>query len=203
MTERGSVIAIEGLIGVGKTTAGTLFIERRNESSRCAFFEEKVNEELLQLFLSDMTKYAFAFQLSMLESRINVQKEAKAFAKTGGTAIIDRSTIGDRAFARLHYEKGNISPQEWDVYNSIFSSALEHSPDKIVFFDCHPQVSLDRIRKRDRAGETRDYTYEYLEQLSKCYESSLRETYMIPIVRLEWNKDRTTKEIVELLHSLF
>lgn len=198
----GQVVAIEGAIGVGKTTAGMLLkdsYEHGNE--KVAFFEEKVSEELLSLFLNDMKRYAFAFQLSMLESRINTQKEARCFADSGGIAIIDRSTIGDRAFAQLQLHKGNITEEEWAVYNAIYQRNT-HLPDKIIYLACTPQISLERIRKRGRTSETKDYTMEYLQSLTQSYEDSLQNTFMIPITRVEWNTERNAKDIVKTLSCL-
>lgn len=194
----GRVIAIEGGIGAGKTTAGCILKDTIPNSK---FFEEKVTEDLLQLFLDDMKKYAFAFQLSMLESRINTQREARQFAENGGIAFIDRSTIGDRAFALLQYEKGNISEREWEVYESIFRKNTYH-PDKIVYLDCVPQISLERIKKRDRSSETKDYTIDYLTSLSESYEKVLRTTFLIPITRIEWNSNRNSGEITKILSEV-
>jgi deoxyadenosine/deoxycytidine kinase len=69
-TLRGAVIVIEGIIGSGKTSLGRKLTQMIAGSNiPCKFFEEEVNDELLALFLKDMKKYAFTFQLFMLANR--------------------------------------------------------------------------------------------------------------------------------------
>lgn len=196
----GQVIAVEGLIGAGKTTACHCLAEQlRKHGFQVELFEEEVNLDLLQLFLADMKKYAFAFQLYMLESRINALRIAHRFAQQGGIAILDRSMVGDRAFGTLHYQQGNISQPEWEVYCSLFRDNIEALPNKIIYLSCDSKVSLERIYKRDRAGEKKDYNLEYLDNLQASYEKSLAMIEMVPVIRVNWNGDRDKEGISEAI----
>src|SRR3990167_5943525 len=94
---RGSIILIEGIIGAGKTTLAYKMTDLLTRVGiPVKFFEENVNGYLLDLFLKDMKKYAFAFQLLMPAQRRNIYLQAMEFSRMyNGVSIIDRSLYGD------------------------------------------------------------------------------------------------------------
>lgn len=61
---RGSIICVEGIISAGKTTLGKNLAKYLNEIGiKAEFYQEFVDESLLQLFYANPEKYAFAFQV--------------------------------------------------------------------------------------------------------------------------------------------
>lgn len=180
---RGILIVVEGSIGVGKTTAGKAIEENlKSKGIDAIFYPEYVNNDYLNLFLSDMKAYAFGFQSVMLSKRIAIYREARAHTKKGGVAIVDRSILGDIAFAVMHHKNGNINSIEWAAYLSMVKQELKDSPDYIIYLDCELDEEMERIRKRSRGLESTAYTREYLSNLKDAYMKAFEEyVRMLPV----------------------
>lgn len=170
------IVAIEGGIGVGKTTLGKSlmrFIRNHENWEHKDFYPEPFNQKMLEQFLSDKKKYAYAFQLYMLNRR----QTNYALAKAGNRdAIIDRSLAGDYVFASVQHRLGNITDSEFEVYQQIFNEFAPYEPDVIIYLRTSTEVAMNRIKTRDRNGEC-SYTEEYLNEISREYENTLKETY--------------------------
>jgi len=152
------------------------------------FLEENVDTLMLNLFLSDMKKYAFAFQMLMLAQRQKTYMQGIEFArKENGVVIIDRSLYGDIAFCSLHVDRGNISDAEWQAYESVMCSTLLPQPSCILYLEVTPEVALERIIARNRGEEPSTYTIEYLHDLDVNYKVAMEES-RIPIQYVDWNE---------------
>jgi len=206
---RSSIIIVEGVIGVGKTTFGrstAAFLDSVGLKAR--FFPEFVNDVLLKQYIGDMGKYAYSFQLFMLTKRLEIYKEAQRFAEAGGIAIVDRSLPGDMAFAKMQYTNGNITEEEWKVYLSLAEQDSQPEPRAVIFLECSPEKSLDRTLRRGNKAETSGYTLGYMKQLSEAYKAVI-EQLKCSLVKVDWNEDRTVinsrlsnADIIECLEAI-
>ena len=91
-------------------------------------------------------------------------------------AILDRSLSGDRVFARLHLEEGNISKLDWDTYEMCYN-LMCHTllpPTRLIFLDVQPETAHRRMVKRSRDAEA-GVPLEYLVKLRKGYQDLLKE----------------------------
>lgn len=187
----GSVIGIEGLIGVGKTTIGKSLVKFLNKNGfKAKFYKEKVNKPLLDLYLSDMKNNAFLFQQIALQNRLNIYKNATNFAKTGGIAIIDRTLPGDMTFAKMQNKKGFFTEQQWDIYKNTLQNRKKDSPSLIAYFRVSPNLAYYRMCKRNNKSEKSGYTVSYFEELDKSYNEvidSIRDR--INVLNIDWSKD--------------
>jgi deoxyadenosine/deoxycytidine kinase len=188
---RGSIILLDGNIGSGKTNLCSKLTSYLNEVGLSAqHFDEEIDDDFLELFLSDMRKHAFAFQLWTLSSRLNIYLRAMDFAhRLNGVSIVDRSVIGDLSFARMHYESGNISADEWKIYGIMLNKSRLSNPLCLLYLDVSAETSMKRIQTRNRGSESSTYTLEYLESLRLSHEDSLKISGL-EIKRLDWNKSR-------------
>lgn len=190
---RAGIFCIEGIIGVGKTTLG-ISIEKYLNSIGipCKFYHEFVHKEFLDLYISDMPKYAFSFQMTMLMKRIEIYKEAEAFAKTGGVAIVDRSLSGDYSFAYMLKQKNIISDIEWNIYNTMIDLASLPTPTMCIFLKCDPKTALKRVEIRGNISEIQGYNLDYMTELVEAY----GEVLALPISQnlnvkvINWNKSK-------------
>jgi deoxyadenosine/deoxycytidine kinase len=129
------VVALEGQIGVGKSTlCGKI---KELFSSDVAIYKEQTNELFLKLFYSNPAKYGFAFQWGMLKTRVYQLRLAQQDIKHGRHPdkqffFWDRSMIGDYTFALWNHLLGSISREEMDVYESEFGGSMKEF-DKIPF----------------------------------------------------------------------
>jgi deoxyadenosine/deoxycytidine kinase len=159
------VILIEGQIGVGKTTIG-MIIEKRYG---IPLYRELANPDTLSLldrFYTDKTRWAFTLQIHFLNERFRMIKEI--FRNGGG--VLDRSIFGDRIFAEMLHEDGDMSDEEFNTYSTLLDNMLEHvqHPQLLIYLDSTVDTALERIKRRNRgleAGIPRDY----LESLNARY----------------------------------
>ena len=71
----GSIIAIEGLIGAGKTTASnSIYHFLKKIGFKVKLFKEFVNNDLLKQYIDDMEKYSYTFQIAMVMNRLETYK---------------------------------------------------------------------------------------------------------------------------------
>jgi len=196
-------IWVEGIIGAGKTTFATE-IGKRLE---LRVIEEPVEENpYLGLFYKDQKKYAFGFQIFMLHRRC-IQQRLAADEATGvggfKGAILDRSLFGDRVFAKIHAEEGNIEPIDYNTYEMAYSfiSRTLLPPSLLVFLDIQPETALSRVNKRKRPEED-GLPLDYLKKLRKGYLNMLVEGergllpwgHAVRVCRIPWDPDTLTEE---------
>lgn len=193
---RGTVITVEGLIGIGKTTLGQAMVAFLNQLGLNArFFPEYVNREFLGKYIANMEEYSFSFQLFMLQKRIEIYREAQAFARTGGIAIIDRSLNGDYTFALMQKDKGFFDDEKWGIYNAILQGETIPEPSITLYLVCTPETSLRRVHKRGNEEEIRGYTLEYMEELAAAYNKSMK-VVKHPVLTVEWEYDVPVADLV-------
>jgi deoxyadenosine/deoxycytidine kinase len=196
----GSIICIEGLVGAGKSTLGKKLCQYlKSQNLNVKFYPEFVNKDLLKLYINDMKKYAFSFQVIMLRERLRVYKEAYEFANTGGISIIDRSLVGDYTFARMQYEKKFFSLNEWEVYLSMLKQESSYQPSIILYLNCESTVAFERMKKRGIQSEIDGYTLDYFNDLNSSYENTLAENNA-RVHKLDWNKSSNVDK--EVLNSV-
>lgn len=155
-------IAIEGVIGVGKTSLAKKIQERLNAELILEQFE---SNPFLEKFYSDRKRYAFQTQMFFLINRYKQQEELNQENLFTEYIVSDYLFEKDRIFAYL-----NLSGEELKLYESIFP-LLERNlrkPDLVVYL----QSSIDRlmfnIKRRSRKIE-RNLTRSYIEELSEAY----------------------------------
>jgi len=183
----GKRIALDGLPGAGKTTLGNS-IKRYLESKKIktVFLSEYVNSKLLNLYISDMSKYGFMFQVAMLKEKKMIYERAEELAQSGYVVIIDRSRIGDLSFARMQRENYGWSDDEWNVYLSMYD---ELNPvDIIINLDTSVEVAFERKTSRGRDGES-SYTLEYYNNLKNVQDKELEKRASDVMITVDWNDD--------------
>jgi deoxyadenosine/deoxycytidine kinase len=168
-------LSMEGNIGVGKTTLSRkfydYFVNGKKESA--VLIEERVNGEWLHAFLENPGKMATLFQIKRLMETINAVKEMGAKRETYHHfksklhCVGDRLPLGNLAFAMVHYQSGNMESSLFDLYGTTLSDGGPYVYPDILFLRCSPEKSLERIRHRNRGGET-SYTLDYLRQLDEA-----------------------------------
>jgi len=155
-------IAIEGVIGVGKTCFAQLLAERMSARLVLEKFEEN---PFLEDFYHDPERYAFQTQLFFLLSRYRQQLELKQVDLFHNLLVADYMFDKDKLFANL-----NLNDKELVLYNLI-ARLLEKEipkPDLVVFLQASTDRLLMNIKKRGRSYE-REISREYIESLNQIY----------------------------------
>jgi deoxyguanosine kinase len=157
-------IAIEGVIGVGKTTLARLLAPKFEASLLLEVFEEN---PFLSDFYSDRARYAFQTQIFFLLSRYHQQRVGvTAMVESGKSLLSDYTFDKDSLFARI-----NLKGDELDMYNRVHEALAEKipMPDLVVYLRAETDVLMQRIAMRDRSYE-RNIERSYIEELNRAYE---------------------------------
>ena len=174
-------IAIEGVIGVGKTTLAQMLQSTFSAQLMLEVFEEN---PFLAEFYGDRERYAFQTQIFFLLSRYHQQKEAPMYLANGDNLIADYTFEKDAIFAGI-----NLKNDELDVYNNVHEALAEKipSPDLILYLRASTDVLMQRIALRDRSYE-RNMSRDYIDQLNKAYENFFGEAHQgSPILAINTN----------------
>jgi len=155
-------IAIEGVIGVGKTCLAKMLTEKLSAKLVLEKFEEN---PFLEDFYAEPERYAFQTQLYFLLSRYRQQLDLKQIDLFHNLLISDYMFAKDKLFAHL-----NLNEKELTLYNLI-AKLLEREipkPDLVVFLQASTDILMDNIKKRGRTYE-RSMSREYIESLNQIY----------------------------------
>jgi deoxyguanosine kinase len=164
-------IAIEGVIGVGKTTLARLLQPRFNSEILLEVFEEN---PFLSDFYSDRERYAFQTQIFFLLSRYRQQRHTVPEILTTGKSLLSDYTFAkDALFARI-----NLSGDELQMYLRVHEALAEkiHMPDLLVYLSASTDTLMQRIALRDRTYE-RNMERGYIDTLNKTYQEFFSRPY--------------------------
>src|SRR5260370_32704730 len=147
MRRGGGYIAIEGRIGVGKTSLAQalgLKIGAR------IVLEDTDSNPFIARFYQDPEKYAFPVQLYFLLTRYNQQRQLAQQDLFAQATVSDYLLAKDRIFARL-----NLDPDEMTLYDNVYRllDARMAKPDLVVYIRANVEVLAARLRKRNRDFE--------------------------------------------------
>ncbi len=157
-------IAIEGVIGVGKTTLARLLQPVFQSSLVLEVFEEN---PFLSDFYSDRQRYAFQTQIFFLLSRYYQQRRSvPEILKRGEALITDYTFAKDALFARI-----NLAGDELEMYYRVHTALAEKIPlpNLIVYLRANIEVLMQRIASRDRPYE-RNMEWDYIKDLIQAYD---------------------------------
>jgi deoxyguanosine kinase len=156
--------AIEGVIGVGKTTLARLLQPQFEAELVLEVFEEN---PFLSNFYSDRARYAFQTQIFFLLSRYHQQRR-NISARLGEvkTIISDYTFEKDSLFARI-----NLVGDELDMYFKVQEALAEKisPPDLVVYLRASTDTLMKRIAFRDRPYE-RQMERAYIDLLNCTYD---------------------------------
>jgi deoxyguanosine kinase len=162
MRRGGGYIAIEGPIGVGKTSLAQALGLRLGAR---IVLEDTDSNPFIARFYQDPEKYAFPVQLYFLLTRYNQQRQLAQQDLFAQATVTDYLLAKDRIFARL-----NLDPDELVLYEGVYRllDGQLAKPDLVVYIRAGVEVLADRLRKRNRSFE-RHISLEYLERVSAAY----------------------------------
>lgn len=163
MTDYPRYIAVEGPIGVGKTTLAELLAADLGARLVC---EQPDENPFLTAFYKDPRRHAMSAQLFYLLQRYQQQGEmgqGDLFARGG--IVSDYLFSKDRLFAKL-----TLSDDELTLYERIYQMLRPRvsTPDLVVYLQAPTSVLLDRIRRRGRVAE-KPIRADYVEEVARAY----------------------------------
>ena len=173
-------VAIEGPIGVGKTTLARILSKALNTELLLEVFEEN---PFLARFYEDRERYAFQTQIFFLLSRYRQQSDVIPRVLQHSPLVSDYLFAKDRIFAHL-----NLRGDELDVYEQLHRALAVHIPvpDLVVYLKASTDVLMERIAFRDRPYE-RNMSRAYIEDLRAAYERFFATYNEAPVLSIDTN----------------
>lgn len=186
-------LAIEGAIGVGKTTLARLLQPKFQAELLLEVFEEN---PFLSTFYADRDRYAFQTQMFFLLSRYRQQTHAVPnILSLGESLITDYTFEKDSLFASTNL-KGDELVMYYRVHEALAEKVIK--PDLIVFLQADTEVLMQRIASRDRPYE-REMDLSYIDQINQAYKdffgSGQRSTKLVTIDTNELDLVKNSKHI--------
>lgn len=181
-----AVITITGTVGVGKSTMTKALAKALGFRTS---FEKVDTNPYLDAFYKDFKRWSFHLQIYFLAERF---KEQKRIFEYGGGFVQDRSIYEDTGiFARMHYEKGNMSAVDYETYRSLFEAMVMTPyfphPDLLIYLEGSLDDVIRRIRERGRPMEQQT-PIEYWEEMHRRYEDWINTFNACPVLRLNINE---------------
>jgi deoxyguanosine kinase len=175
-------IAIEGVIGVGKTTLARLLQNTFEAEVLLEVFEEN---PFLSDFYGDRARYAFQTQIFFLLSRYRQQNSNVPKVLADGKSLIaDYTFAKDALFAGI-----NLKGDELDMYHKVHEALGEKipKPDLLVYLQASTDTLMSRIAFRDRPYE-RQMERSYIDELNVAYESFFSKPFdHTPVLKIDSN----------------
>lgn len=180
-----TVITIAGTVGVGKSTMTKALAEALNFRTS---FEKVDTNPYLDKFYEDFEKWSFHLQVYFLAERF---KEQKRIFEYGGGFIQDRSIYEDTGiFAKMHYDKGTMSPTDYETYTNLFDAMVMTPyfphPDLLVYLEGPIDAVIGRIQERGRTMEQQTPN-DYWIEMHDRYENWINNFNSCPVLRLDIN----------------
>lgn len=176
--DRYPYVAIEGAIGVGKTTLARILGETLPAEVLLEVFEQN---PFLTDFYADRERYAFQTQLFFLLSRYRQQHSVIAATVRRSPLVSDYLFAKDWLFAHL-----NLGGDELAMYERVHAILGEQipAPDLVIYLRASTDALMQRIALRDRPYE-RQMDREYIHALRLAYEQFFGSYSAAPVLVVE------------------
>ena len=193
-------IAIEGPIGVGKTSLAELLSK---ELGARLVLEDFEDNPFLPDFYNDPERFGFQTQLFFLLQRYRQQQDLRQVDMFQKLLITDYMFVKDRLFASL-----NLGDKEMHLYDTV-ASLLERNiikPDLVIYLQADTDVLMKNIEKRGRSME-RNVTWEYIDALNQVYTEYFFRYQDTPLVIINTNNidfvenENDLKEVIDYIRQ--
>ena len=173
-------VAIEGTIGVGKTSLANLLSEKLSAKLVLETFEDN---PFLSDFYEDPERHAFQTQLWFLLQRYQQQQDLRQVDMFQNLVITDYMFVKDRLFASL-----NLSEREMSLYDTV-ANMMERNvihPDLVIFLQADTETLMKNIAKRGRDFE-KNISDDYIDALNQVYNEYFFRYQDTPLVIINTN----------------
>ena len=195
-----SYIAIEGPIGVGKTSLAEIIADKLNTRKALENFEEN---PFLDNFYDSIEEYAFQTQMFFLLQRYKQQQEIKQLDVMQKGVVTDYMFDKDRLFASF-----TLSGPDMELYSRV-ADILEQDiikPDLVVYLQADTPLLMQYIKKRGRDLE-KGVTSDYIDLVNQRYQEFFVNYEDTPLLIINTNNidfvenPRDLDELLEIIQK--
>jgi deoxyguanosine kinase len=156
------LVAVEGPIGVGKTTLAKRLAETFN---REVLLEQAEQNPFLERFYKNARHSALAAQLFFLFQRTQQIQDLRQGDLFSPARVTDFLIAKDRLFARI-----NLDPDEYTLYEKVYEQLTIDAPrpDLVIYLQAPTDVLMQRVKQRGIAYE-QSIEHSYLEKINAAY----------------------------------
>lgn len=168
-------IAIEGVIGAGKTTLSNLLSEKFEATAILEHFEEN---PYLANFYARPDQYSFQLELSFLAERFQQMK-----SKTLTGNLFSQKIIADYIIQKsLIFSRITLKEDEYQLYYNLYHLIVNSlpKPDVIVYLYLTPEKAIEQIKSRGRLYE-QQIELEYIKKIQDGYLDYFKTITDIPV----------------------
>jgi deoxyadenosine/deoxycytidine kinase len=199
--KQGLRIAVEGNIGVGKST----LLPRLQESLPGTWdvMSERVDEDpefkhLLEAFYKDPNKQV-QLQSWITHRRL---KEYQSLNGNPDNYLFERSFLGELVFCHANLVRHEKPEGDFiRFFYDVIAALKQCRYDAVVYLKADPETCFSRIKFRSREAES-TIPFEYVQYLHACYETHLIEAarvHHIPVVTVNWDQFGSTDTVASQL----
>lgn len=190
-------IAVEGPIGVGKSTLARLLSRKLSAT----LLMEDIQNPFLLDFYTGKKGSAFQCQLFFLLTRYQQQQQLVQRSLFDSKVVADYIPRKDKVFAHL-----NLNDSELILYEKLYALLMEPlpKPDAVIYLQATTETLVKRIRSRSRDYE-RKISDEYVDQLNKAYNYYFFHYQETPLLIVNTNDvdfERNSSELDHLLEQV-
>lgn len=190
-------IAIEGPIGVGKSTLASQLATHFKASY---LTDTEASNPYLKKFYRDPSAAAFHTQMHFLASRVETLKNP-AVLRPNQPIVADFLLDKDRLFAEL-----TLDHTEWWMYSILYNQQIigVPKPDLVVYLQAPIERLIERIEKRGNGHEQR-IDSNYLQQLVALYERffyAYSETPLLIVNAADINLAKDQQEVKNIANRI-
>ncbi len=187
-------VALEGPIGVGKTTLAKVLAKRLGAT----LLLEDLQNPFLPDFYQGRKGAAFQCQLFFLLTRYQQQQQLVQRSLFDTKIVADYIPLKDKIFAHL-----NLNDSELVIYEKMHAILLESvpKPDAVIYLQATTDTLIKRIRSRSRDYEKR-ISDEYIDELNKAYNFFFFRYQETPLLIVNTNDVDFEKGAGELDHLI-
>ncbi len=192
-------VAVEGVIGVGKTSLTKKIAEKLKANLILEQFE--INP-FLEKFYLDRKRFAFQTQMFFLINRFKQQQQLGQENLFTEFLVSDYIFDKDRIFAYL-----NLSGEELKLYETMFPLLYRdlRKPDLVIYLQSSVDRLMHNIKKRNRRIE-KNISRSYIEELSEAYNNYFFKYNTTPLLIVNTSQlDFVNKELdfMEIYQQIF
>jgi len=175
-------IAIEGIIGSGKTSLAKLLAKQYDAQLLLEAFSDN---PFLPSFYENKARFSFPLEMSFLAERYHQQSKLVPTPN-----LFQDITISDYLFAKcLIFARTNLQGHELKLYQEFFDIVAQRikQPELIVYLHLSPAQALVNIAKRGRAYE-KSISEDYLSAIQTNYFNHFKQQSSVPILLIDTNE---------------